>query len=103
MIDRIENAVKKIILKKYPLLTDVSIEDMYGDSSLTSMLGTSFICKFKSDECLSEKEHMMIDTEVKTLFEMLSPDSSDFRTPSIRCFFDCGDGYSFKMSHSYKH
>jgi hypothetical protein len=103
MIDSIENIVRKIILKKYPLLTDVSIEDMYGDSSLTSMLGSSFICKFKSDECLSEKEHMTIDTEVKTLFEMLSPESSGFRKPDILCFFDCGEGYEFKMSYGYKH
>jgi len=103
MVEQLESLIRKIIFKKYPLLTNVSIEDMYGDFSLTSMLGSSFMCKFKSEECLSEKEHMEIDTEVKTLFEMLSPDSSDFRIPSIRCFFDCGDGYEFKMSYGYKH
>jgi hypothetical protein len=104
MIDSIENIVRKVILKKYPFLTDVEVRNRYSDLFRDNdSLVHSYTCNFKSEECLSNKEHMMIDTEVKTLFQMLSPESSGFRKPEILCFFDCGEGYEFKMSHGYKH
>lgn len=104
MTDKIENAVRKIILKKYPFLTDVEIRNRYSDlfRKHDSLLH-SYTCNFKSEECLSEKEHMEIDTEVKTLFKMLSPETNSFSKPEILCFFDCGEGYEFKMSYGYKH
>jgi len=102
MINQIENIIRRIIFKKYPFLTNVSVEDKFEDlPNLTFMLGKSYVCYFKSDECLSEKEHMEIDTEVKNLFRMLSFD--DFKNPEISCFFDCGEGYEFKKSLGYDH
>jgi hypothetical protein len=48
---------------------------------------------------------MEIDTEVKTLFKMLSPDKSINKEPIISCFFDCGDGegFNFSSEYGYKH
>lgn len=95
-----------IIFKKYPSLTKVQVNDLFRlrDYSPT-FLNKSYTCKFKSDECLSTEEQMDIDTEVKTIFKMLSPDSQLFSVnePSISCYFDCGKGYEFKMYHGYKH
>lgn len=100
----LESLIRKIIFKKYPFLTDVEVRNRYSDlfRKHDSLLH-SYTCNFTSEECLSEKEHMEIDTEVKSLFKMLSPESSGFRKPEILCFFDCGEGYEFKMSYGYKH
>jgi hypothetical protein len=97
----IESVVKLIIFKKYPSLYEVKVEDLM--ESHESFRNQSFVCKIKSDECLSMKEQMEIDTEVKFLFSMLGPKSNSFRKPSIQCFFDCGDGYEFQSSYGYNH
>ena len=106
MEERLENLIQKIIFKKYPSLTKVQVNDLFKllDFSPT-VLNKKYTCKFISDECLSSKEQMNIDTEVKTILKMLTPDSQIFSVdePSISCYFDCGKGYEFKMSYGYKH
>ena len=63
-----------------------------------------YICKFKSDECLSTEEQMEIDTEVKLLFTMTTPQqTSVFKKPTIQCYFDCGNGYEFHSNRGYNH
>jgi hypothetical protein len=48
---------------------------------------------------------MEIDTDVKSLFEMLSPNKKMNKEPRISCFFDCGDGegFNFSAEYGYKH
>jgi len=100
MENQIESVIKSIIFKKYPSLYEVKIKDLMG--YYEPLRNKTFVCNFKSDECLSMKEQMDIDTEVKFLFNMLGPQTT-FRTPDIKCFFDCGEGYEFKSDYGYKH
>lgn len=104
MEEIIENVIRKVIIKKYPFLTLDKVVDKFSDlPNLRYMTGNLYVCRFKSDECLSEKEHMEIDTEVKNLFKMLGFESNNIRQPEISCFFDCGEGYEFKMTRGYNH
>ena len=106
MEEKLENLIRKVIFKKYPILEYVQVVDEYDDiSNLKFMLSSSWICRLKSEECLSEQQHMEIDTEVKTLFSMLAvPDHNGIK-PTIKCFFKCDedDGYYFKMTRDYSH
>ena len=104
MEKNLESLIETIIFKKYPSLYEVSISDLMGEYE--SWHNHQYICKFKSDECLSMEEQMDIDTEVKLLFTMTGPQQTSdfsFRKPSIQCFFDCGNGYEFQSSQGYKH
>ena len=104
MEESLEKLIRKVLFKKYPFLTDVLIEDGFSDlPNLSFMLGENYVCRFNSDKCLSSEEQMDIDTEVKHFFTMLSPISKNTRKPSISCFFDCGEGFEFKMSQGYNH
>ena len=104
MEESLEKLIRKVLFKKYPFLTNVSIEDRFSDlPNLSFMLGENYVCRFNSDKCLSSEEQMDIDTEVKLFFTMLSPISKNIRKPSISCFFDCGEGFEFKMSQGYNH
>ena len=101
MEKQIESVIKSIIFKKFPTLYEVKIKDLM--KYYEPLRNKTFVCKFKSDECLSMEEQMEIDTEVKFLFNMLGPQSNSFRTPTIRCFFDCGEGYEFQSTYGYNH
>jgi hypothetical protein len=101
MENQIESVIKSILFKKYPSLYEVKIKDLMG--YYEPLRNKTFVCNFKSDECLSTKEQMEIDTEVKFLFSMLGPQSNSFSKPSIQCFFDCGEGYEFHSEYGYKH
>jgi hypothetical protein len=101
MEKQIELVIKSIIFKKYSSLYEVNVYDMMDNYK--SFKNQSFVCKFKSDECLSMEEQMEIDTEVKFLFSMLGPQTNSFRKPSIQCFFDCGKGYEFQSTYGYNH
>jgi len=101
MEEQIEIIINKIIFKKFPSLLRVSVKDLMGDYVHASP--SSYICRFDSDECLSSKEQMEIDTEVKLLFTMVNVPTKSFRKPSIQCFFNCGQGYEFKSEYGYKH
>jgi hypothetical protein len=48
---------------------------------------------------------MKIDTDVKNLFRMLTPEKKGREEPKISCFFDCGDGqgFNFESEYGYKH
>jgi hypothetical protein len=101
MEKQIESVIKSIIFKKFPTLYEVNVYDMMDNYE--SFKNQSFVCKFKSDECLSMEEQMEIDSEVKFLFNMLGPQTNSFRKPSIKCFFDCGEGYEFQSAYGYNH
>ena len=101
MEKQIELVIKSIIFKKFPTLYEVNVYDMMDNYE--SFKNQSFVCKFKSDECLSMEEQMEIDSEVKFLFNMLGPQTNSFRKPSIQCFFDCGEGYEFQSAYGYNH
>ena len=98
MENKLETLIKKIIFKKFPSLYEVEVEDQMKD--LKSFSKTSYVCRIKSYECLTEKEQMEIDSEIKFLFSMIVSDTS-FRKPTINSFFDCGEGYEFRSSYGY--
>lgn len=94
MEKQLENLVRRIIFKKFPSLTSVEVSESWG----------SYTCMITSDECLSMKEEMEIDTEVKLLLKMLNPEPiNHFRKPNVRCFFDCGKGFEFHSTQGYNH
>ena len=102
MEERLENVVRKLIFKKYPYLYEVKVEDSFSDvPNLKFMIGQEYSCYLKSEECLSAKKQMEIDTEVKLLFEMLSPPKKYGRVPNVYCYFDCGKGYEFHSEPGY--
>jgi hypothetical protein len=73
MEKKLENLIKKIIFKKYPMLEDVQVVDEFeGLLNLKFMTDSSWVCRLKSEECLTDKQHMEIDREVKNLFNMLA-------------------------------
>ena len=100
MEDKLEILIRQIIFEQYPSLYEVEVEDHMKE--LESFAGTSYICRLKSDNCLKPKEQMEIDKEIKFLFSMIVSNTS-FRKPSIRCFFDCGEGHEFQSDYGYSH
>jgi hypothetical protein len=95
MEEQLENLVRRIIFKKFPSLTSVKVLHLWG---------WYYECKITSDECLSMEEEMEIDTEVKFLLNMLSPDSTKPSKESrVSCFFDCGKGFEFRHTQGYIH
>ena len=101
MEEKFITLIKSIIFKKYPSLYKVSVSDLMGEYE--NLSNTKFICKFKSEKCLSMEDQMEIDKEVKFLFGMIGPQPTLFKKPSILCFFDCGKGYEFQSGHGYIH
>jgi hypothetical protein len=105
LITQIETVIKKLIMPQYPELTKFEVRDLFADEIIDYWLETSYIVEFDTSECLNSKKQMEIDTDVKSLFTMLSPDKKLNREPEISCFFDCGDGkgYEFEGAYGYKH
>jgi hypothetical protein len=106
LIPQIETVIKKLIIPQYPELTEFEVRDLFADENMELFLGYSYVVDFYTSECLSTKKQMEIDSEVKTLFKMLSPDKSHLvKLPEISCFFDCGDGegFVFNAEYGYKH
>ena len=100
MEERLEMVIRKVIFKKFPSLYEIEVT---GQPTIFDNDETSYICKIKSEECLSMDEQMEIDTEAKLIFLMLKGPTNSFRKPSVRCFFDCGKGYEFQSSYGYNH
>lgn len=106
IIPQIKTVIKKLIMRQYPELTEFEVRDLFADDNIESWLGTNYVVDFYTSECLTSKKQMEIDTEVKTLFKMLSPNKSIYdESPEISCFFDCGDGegFVFNAEYGYKH
>jgi len=110
---KIEKVISKIIIPQHPELLEFEVkdlfEDMYdlGTPLGQQMLGRQYVVEFITSECLDTKKQMEIDTEVKSLFVMLSPDVNALnqKTPKISCFFDCedGEGFVFNSEYGYHH
>ena len=92
-------------MRNYPELTEFEVRDLFADDNIESWLGNNYVVDFYTSECLSTKKQMEIDTDVKSLFEMLSPNKKMNKEPRISCFFDCGDGegFNFSAEYGYKH
>jgi len=109
MEEKIKNVIEKIIMKKYPVITGVdNVRDVFDNlgKQHSSFLGWKYVIELYTSECLSSKMMMEIDTEIKTLFQMMGINSNyvldrTIKTPSISAFFDCGDGQGFQFSSSY--
>ena len=104
MEKKIELVIKKILFNEYPYLIDVYVEDRHLHGKKSHM-GYVYECYFKTDKCLDEQESMEIDSEVKSLYKMISPIKNRYdEIRRIYCFFDCGDGngYQFKSTLEYR-
>jgi len=104
MEKKIELVIRKIIFKKYPYLIDVYVEDANLYVKKIQM-GYIYDCYFTTDKCLTEQECMVIDTEVKMMYKLLSPIRNRYdEVKRIYSFFDCGDGngYQFKSTLEYR-
>ena len=102
LIPQIETVIKKLIIPQYPELTEFEVRDLFADENMELFLGYSYVVDFYTSECLSTKKQMEIDSEVKTLFKMLSPDKQMYnKEPKVSSFFDCGDGQGFVFSSEY--
>ena len=56
MIEVYENAIRKVILRKYPVLTNVIVQDqMEGISFFSNFLGIHYNVLFTTEECLSSE------------------------------------------------
>jgi hypothetical protein len=108
MKDKIKNLLEKLLVKKFPKIISIDeitdISDEYGLETYEH----NYHVSITTSECLSLKEMMDIDSEAKSLFSMLGLENSNpfsFKTPNIKCFFDCGDGdgYVFRGSVWYSH
>lgn len=104
MIDRIKNVIEKLIVPKYPEIISIdNIEDSSETLGLEN-LEHNYHVSITTSECLDIKKMMEINFEVKTLFKMLGIESKNpfsFKEPSIRCFFDCGDGEGYIYKADY--
>lgn len=112
MIDKLTRVINKLILPKYTNLIDVRVSDLFGDYAQFKhqehLLGSTYSVEFVTDKCLDQNEMVEIDSEVKSLFKMLSPENLNplsNREPKVSCYFDCGDGEGFVFSapYGYKH
>ena len=105
LIPNIENVIKKLIIPNYSKIINFEVKDLFENEGIDSWLGNKYIVDFTTSECLSPKEQMEIDTDVKTLFKMLSPNKKMNREPEISSFFDCGDGegFTFESEYGYHH
>jgi hypothetical protein len=109
MEEQIKNVIEKIIMKKYPVITGVdNVRDVFDNlgKQHSSFLGWKYVIELYTSECLSSKMMMEIDTEIKSLFQMMGINGNyvldrTFKTPAISAFFDCGDGQGFQFSSSY--
>jgi len=112
-IPKIEKVINRIIIPQHPELTEFEVKDLFDDMYDSGtplgqqMLGRQYVVEFITSECLDSKKQMEIDTEVKSLFMMLSPSVNTLhnKTPKISCFFDCedGEGYRFSAEYGYFH
>jgi hypothetical protein len=110
---KIEKVISKIIIPQYPELSQFEVKDLFEDMYDSGtplgkqMLGRQYVVEFITSECLDTKKQMEIDTEVKSLFVLLSPDVNTLnqKTPKISCFFDCedGEGFVFNSEYGYHH
>lgn len=108
MKEIIKNIIESIIVKKFPEIVSVDeVSDISEEYGL-EMSEHNYHVSMTTSECLTSKQMMDIDTEVKTLFSMLGLKNSNefsFKRPNIKCFFDCGDGegYRFTGHYAYMH
>ncbi len=105
LISNVKNIIERIIVPSYPEITDFEVKDLFEGAGYDSWLGLNYTVDITTSECLSSKKQMEIDTEIKTLFKMLSLDKKKRKEPKISCFFDCGDGegFVFNSDYGYKH
>jgi len=105
MKERIKNVIESLIVRKYPEIISIdNVEDISESLGLEN-LEHNYHVSMTTSECLDTKKMMEINFEVKTLFKMLGLTNSNpfsFKEPSIKCFFDCGngEGYRYNVNHS---
>jgi len=97
MIEVYENAIRKVILRKYPVLTDVIVQDQYEGIRLFShFLGSHYNALFKTEECLSSEMQNQINKEVNFLIRYFPDQDEPFSLKkSVDCYFNCGKGYEY--------
>jgi hypothetical protein len=112
MIEKLKRVIDRLIMSKYSNLVEVEVSDLFGDygqfKHQEQLLGSTYSVEFTTNKCLDMGEMVEIDTEVKTLFKMMSPENLNpfsVKEPKVSCYFDCGDGegFTFHSPYGYKH
>jgi hypothetical protein len=100
MTEKYNNLIRKIMLKKYPVITDARVEDRYEDWGYP-FNGYSYKVFYTTDECLPEEMMQKIDDETKTLIKYFPKDGNPIITEYVvNSYFDCGNGYeSHRKTH----
>lgn len=99
MIEKYENIIRKLILRKYPVITDVKVKDRYEKWGYP-FEGSSFYVLYKTDECLTYKLSQKIDNETQLIIRYFPKDGSPLNiTHEAKCYFDCGNGYEFNQEY----
>jgi hypothetical protein len=103
MIEKYDNIIRKVILRKHPLITDVKVEDEYEGLGYP-FIGKSYVVLYKTEECLPDEMMQKIDKYTKSLVRYFPKDGSPLSiTHEAKCYFDCGNGYEFRGDLGYKH
>ena len=112
MIEKLKRVIDRLIMPKYSELVDVTVSDLFEGYTQfkhqSHLLGTTYSVEFTTNRCLDMKEMVEIDTEVKTIFKLMSPENLNpfsVKEPKVSCYFDCGDGegFTFHAPYGYKH
>jgi len=103
MIEKYDNIIRKVILRKHPLITDVKVNDEYEGWGYP-FIGNSYVVLYKTEECLPDEMMQKIDKDTKSLVKYFPNDSIPLNiTHNAKCYFDCGNGYEFRGGLGYKH
>jgi hypothetical protein len=101
MIEKYENIIRKLILRKYPVITDVKVKDRFEKWGYP-FEGSSFYVLYKTDECLTYKLSQKIDNETQLIIRYF-PKEDFSNVPGgvheAKCYFDCGNGYEFNQEY----
>ncbi len=86
MIEKYDNIIRKVILRKHPLITDVEVKDQYGGWGYP-FEGSSYVVFYKTEERLPDEMMQKIDKDTKSLIRYFPNDSPLNITHEAKCYF----------------
>jgi hypothetical protein len=93
MTEKYENLIRKVMLRKYPVITDARVKDRYEGWGYP-FIDYSYIVYYNTDECLPKEMMQKIDEETKTLIKYFPKDGNPITNEHfVTSYFDCGNGY----------
>jgi hypothetical protein len=86
MIEKYENLIRKVILRKHPLITDVEVKDRYEGWGYP-FEGSSYVVFYKTEERLPDEMMQKIDKDTNSLVRYFPNDSPLNITHEAKCYF----------------